>query len=69
MAMQGDVQQQGGAFVMGPGRTVHFAHHDQGALDHCNIDVLLEQAGLPPFFKPTEPTPPSSAAVSAAPMK
>eukprot|EP00047_Mylnosiga_fluctuans_P003718 m.230562 g.230562 ORF g.230562 m.230562 type:complete len:108 (+) comp12081_c0_seq1:340-663(+) len=50
MQVQGNVLQQGGAFVLGPGSAVHFAHNDAGPMDHAEINTLLEAANLPPFF-------------------
>jgi len=51
---QGDVKQQGGAFVIGPGDNLIYAHQDSNPADHCPIDTLLTQAGLEPFFGPTD---------------
>lgn len=43
---QGDVEQQGGAFVIGPGDQLHYAHRDLGMFSHAPINTLLVQAGL-----------------------
>ncbi|XP_064606955.1 peroxiredoxin-like 2C [Liolophura sinensis] len=43
---QGDVKQQGGAFILGPGDVLHFAHHDQSSSDHMPINNLLTKAGV-----------------------
>lgn len=51
---QGDVKQQGGAFVLGPGDQLIYAHQDANPADHCPIDKLLQEAGLEPFFGPTD---------------
>lgn len=50
MRMQGDVKQQGGALVLGPGDELVYAHQDANPADHAPIDVLLQAAGLEPFF-------------------
>jgi len=51
MALQGDILQQGGALVLGPGNVVHYAHMDENPADHAPIDDLLKAAGLPPWFQ------------------
>ncbi|XP_029019028.1 peroxiredoxin-like 2C [Betta splendens] len=43
---QGDLHQQGGAIIAGPGSQVHFTHLDTNRLDHMPIDWLLQLAGL-----------------------
>ncbi|OWF38577.1 thioredoxin-like protein AAED1 [Mizuhopecten yessoensis] len=43
---EGNIKQQGGAFVLGPGDAVHFAHIDENSLDHTPINDLLEKAGV-----------------------
>eukprot|EP00043_Microstomoeca_roanoka_P019324 m.216125 g.216125 ORF g.216125 m.216125 type:complete len:50 (-) comp16981_c2_seq1:43-192(-) len=49
MKMQGDVRQQGGAFVINKKELV-FSHLDKSPADHCPINTLLTQAGLQTFF-------------------
>ncbi|KAK3091027.1 hypothetical protein FSP39_016606 [Pinctada imbricata] len=43
---QGNVAQQGGAFVIGPGEVIHHAHIEKNATDQCPINDLLEEAGV-----------------------
>ncbi|XP_008284825.1 thioredoxin-like protein AAED1 [Stegastes partitus] len=43
---QGDLHQQGGAIIAGPGSQVHFAHFDMNRLDHMPINWLLQLAGV-----------------------
>ncbi|XP_026855528.2 peroxiredoxin-like 2C isoform X2 [Electrophorus electricus] len=43
---QGDPLQQGGAFIIGPGPNVHFAHFDMNRFDHAPISWLLQLAGM-----------------------
>ncbi|KAM6965029.1 LOW QUALITY PROTEIN: peroxiredoxin-like 2C [Aplochiton taeniatus] len=43
---QGDLLQQGGALIVGPGCDVHFAHFDMNRLDHMPINWLLQLAGI-----------------------
>ncbi|KAM8885707.1 peroxiredoxin-like 2C [Spinachia spinachia] len=43
---QGDMHQQGGAVIAGPGPRVHFAHFDANHLDHMPIAWLLQLAGV-----------------------
>ncbi|XP_041643670.1 peroxiredoxin-like 2C [Cheilinus undulatus] len=42
---QGDLQQQGGSIIAGPGSQVHFVHFDTNRLDHMPINWLLQLAG------------------------
>ncbi|XP_067678314.1 peroxiredoxin-like 2C [Haliotis asinina] len=42
----GDVKQQGGSFILGPGDVLHHAHIDQNATDHAKINDLLTIAGV-----------------------
>ncbi|XP_026042151.1 thioredoxin-like protein AAED1 isoform X2 [Astatotilapia calliptera] len=42
---QGDLHQQGGAIIAGPGSKVHFSHLDMNRLDHMPINWLLQLAG------------------------
>ncbi|KAI3372748.1 hypothetical protein L3Q82_023210, partial [Scortum barcoo] len=42
---QGDLHQQGGAIIAGPGSQVHFSHFDMNRLDHMPINWLLQLAG------------------------
>ncbi len=49
MRLQGNVTQQGGAFVLGPNDAIHFSHLDANPLDHADINTLLVAAGLPRF--------------------
>ncbi|XP_060894715.1 peroxiredoxin-like 2C [Labrus mixtus] len=44
--LQGDLHQQGGAIIAGPGSRVHFAHFDTNRLDHMPINWLLQLAGV-----------------------
>ncbi|KAM4577713.1 peroxiredoxin-like 2C isoform 2-T2 [Odontesthes bonariensis] len=43
---QGDLHQQGGAIIAGPGPQVHFWHFDMNRLDHMPISWLLQLAGV-----------------------
>ncbi|XP_053726940.1 peroxiredoxin-like 2C isoform X2 [Synchiropus splendidus] len=43
---QGDLHQQGGAIIAGPGSKVHFCHISMNRLDHMPIDWLLQLAGV-----------------------
>ncbi|XP_061756158.1 peroxiredoxin-like 2C isoform X4 [Nerophis ophidion] len=43
---QGDLHQQGGAIIAGPGSQVHFSHFDMNRLDHMPINWLLRLAGV-----------------------
>ncbi|XP_012725456.2 peroxiredoxin-like 2C isoform X2 [Fundulus heteroclitus] len=43
---QGDLHQQGGAMIVGPGSRVHFCHFDMNRLDHMPITWLLQLAGV-----------------------
>ncbi|XP_040898338.1 peroxiredoxin-like 2C [Toxotes jaculatrix] len=43
---QGDLHQQGGAIIAGPGSQVHFTHFDMNRLDHMPINWLLQLAGV-----------------------
>ncbi|CAN9513105.1 unnamed protein product [Ophioblennius macclurei] len=43
---QGDLHQQGGAIIAGPGSKVHFCHFDMNRLDHMPINWLLQLAGV-----------------------
>ncbi|XP_034728070.1 peroxiredoxin-like 2C [Etheostoma cragini] len=43
---QGDLHQQGGAIIAGPGSRVHFSHFDMNRLDHMPINWLLQLAGV-----------------------
>ncbi|KAM4578788.1 peroxiredoxin-like 2C isoform 2-T2 [Fundulus diaphanus] len=43
---QGDLHQQGGAIIVGPGSHVHFYHFDMNRLDHMPITWLLQLAGV-----------------------
>lgn len=51
---QGDVKQQGGALVVGPGNEVHFSHIDKNSSDHTPINKLLEIAGVQPVSFPKD---------------
>ena len=46
LEMQGDVKQQGGQFVIGPGEQLHYVHLDTGSTDHAPINTVLEAAGV-----------------------
>ncbi|GAA6223140.1 thioredoxin-like protein AAED1 [Lates japonicus] len=43
---QGDLHQQGGAIIVGPGSQVHFSHFDMNRLDHMPITWLMQLAGV-----------------------
>uniref|UniRef100_A0A8C5LQH1 Peroxiredoxin like 2C n=1 Tax=Leptobrachium leishanense TaxID=445787 RepID=A0A8C5LQH1_9ANUR len=43
---QGDLAQQGGTLIVGPGNRVHFLHRDVNRLDHVPIHSLLQYAGV-----------------------
>lgn len=43
---QGDFSQQGGAWILGPGDVVSFAHCDAASTDHTAINDLLGLAGV-----------------------
>ncbi|XP_041855403.1 peroxiredoxin-like 2C [Melanotaenia boesemani] len=43
---QGDLHQQGGAIIAGPGSQVYFWHFDMNRLDHMPINWLLQLAGV-----------------------
>jgi len=38
----GDLWQQGGMFVIGPGQYMYFAHRNQAAGDHADLDAVLK---------------------------
>lgn len=52
---QGDVKQQGGAFIFGPGDVVHYAHIDENQADHAPINDVLQKAGVQPVSFPKDP--------------
>lgn len=56
MRLQGDVRQQGAAFVIDHSKAV-FSHIDRSPADHCPIDTLLLAAGREPFFDPNHRAP------------
>eukprot|EP00053_Salpingoeca_punica_P005854 m.56940 g.56940 ORF g.56940 m.56940 type:complete len:81 (+) comp13423_c2_seq1:474-716(+) len=58
--LQGNVNQQGGAFVIAPGPQVLFAHHDADPYDHAEINTLLAAAGCKQhtFVKTAKAPPP-----------
>ncbi|XP_047656130.1 peroxiredoxin-like 2C isoform X4 [Tachysurus fulvidraco] len=43
---KGDLLQQGGAFIIGPGPSIHVAHFDMNRFNHMPIDDLLQLAGV-----------------------
>ncbi|XP_060738157.1 peroxiredoxin-like 2C [Tachysurus vachellii] len=43
---QGDPLQQGGAFIIGPGPSIHVAHFDMNRFNHMPINDLLRLAGV-----------------------
>ncbi|KAJ8305587.1 hypothetical protein KUTeg_016132 [Tegillarca granosa] len=43
---QGNIHQQGGAFIFGPGDVCHYYHIDQDSSGHAPINDLLEAAGV-----------------------
>lgn len=51
---QGDIQQQGGALIIGPGDVIHFQHIDKNSSDHTPINSLLEIAGVQPVNFPND---------------
>ncbi|KAK6179391.1 hypothetical protein SNE40_011763 [Patella caerulea] len=52
---QGDIKQQGGAFILGPGDELQFSHIDQSSTDHIAINDLLHEAGVQPVSFPNDP--------------
>ncbi|XP_071953388.1 peroxiredoxin-like 2C isoform X2 [Antedon mediterranea] len=52
---QGDVKQQGGSFILGPGDQVHFMHRDKADQDHRPINQLLAVAGVQQVSYPKDP--------------
>jgi peroxiredoxin len=61
---QGDIIQQGGTFVLGPGDRVHFEWRDRYAGDHADLDEAVEaipaphpQAPHPQAPSPSSPSP------------
>ncbi|XP_045159845.1 peroxiredoxin-like 2C [Mercenaria mercenaria] len=52
---QGDVKQQGGAFILGPGEVVHYIHIDKNQIDHAPINELLKRAGVQQVSFPKDP--------------
>lgn len=52
---QGDVKQQGGAFILGPGDVVHYCHLDKNQVDQAPINDLLKKAGVQPVSFPKDP--------------
>lgn len=52
---QGDVKQQGGAFIFGPGEVVHFSHIDKDQADHVPMNTILGKAGIQPVSFPKDP--------------
>ena len=47
--IQGDVLQQGGAFIINKRGEILFSHQDAGTLDHTPINDLLDKVGIPPI--------------------
>lgn len=43
----GDLWQQGGMFVLGPGEQMLFAHRNRFAGDHADLDAVLEASQAP----------------------
>ena len=43
---QGNLDQQGGCLIVGPGPVLHYLHIDKHARDHCAINFLLEKVGI-----------------------
>ncbi|VDI30807.1 Hypothetical predicted protein [Mytilus galloprovincialis] len=52
---QGNVQQQGGALVVGPGNELLYSHVDKNSTSHTPINKLLEVAGVLPVSFPKDP--------------
>lgn len=52
---QGDVKQQGGAYILGPGEVVHYIHVDKNQIDHAPINELLKRAGVQQVSFPKDP--------------
>ncbi|GFO03206.1 thioredoxin-like protein aaed1 [Plakobranchus ocellatus] len=52
---QGDIKQQGGAFILGPGDVCHYSHIDQSSTDHCSLNDLLSAAGVMNVSFPKDP--------------
>jgi hypothetical protein len=45
---QGNLDQQGGCLIVGPGPILHYSHIDKNARDHCAINFLLNKVGIKP---------------------
>ncbi|KAL4236299.1 Thioredoxin-like protein aaed1 [Mactra antiquata] len=52
---QGDVKQQGGTFIIGPGEELHYSHVDKDQVDHKPINDTLRLAGVQPVSFPKDP--------------
>ncbi|XP_059145576.1 peroxiredoxin-like 2C [Physella acuta] len=52
---QGDVTQQGGTYLLGPGDVCHFSHIDQNSADHCSLNEILTQANVTNVSFPKDP--------------
>ncbi|RDD47937.1 Thioredoxin-like protein AAED1 [Trichoplax sp. H2] len=46
MSSQGDVKQQGGQLIVGPGNVLKYLHIDGGTFDHTPINKLLSMADV-----------------------
>lgn len=44
---QGDLNQQGGCLIVGPGTCFHYLHTDSHARDHLPINQILKKVGMP----------------------
>ncbi|ESP00625.1 hypothetical protein LOTGIDRAFT_112250 [Lottia gigantea] len=52
---QGDVKQQGGSLIIGPGNIIHYSHLDQNPTDHMAINDLLQISGVQTVSFPRDP--------------
>ncbi|CAD5112213.1 DgyrCDS1446 [Dimorphilus gyrociliatus] len=52
---QGDIRQQGGSLIVGPGPILHFSHIDNCSADHKPINFLLDKAGVDNVSFPKDP--------------
>ncbi|KAK3581920.1 hypothetical protein CHS0354_037593 [Potamilus streckersoni] len=52
---EGDIKQQGGTFILGPGEQMHYHHVDNNAVDHAPINEVLQAAGVQPVSFPRDP--------------
>ncbi|XP_072023821.1 peroxiredoxin-like 2C [Amphiura filiformis] len=55
MHYQGDMMQQGGQFIVGPGKKLHYAWRDRNSQDHTSVNQLLAEAGVQQINLPNDP--------------